>query len=173
MARRDLWPAARRFRKAVAGLELWLRTDFPSELAAAHAALRTLAALYSAGLDLPSYGKPATKRRAAAASVSDEEWRGVLRCATKLPFQYYSELFDPHKIPPEEPVTGNIADDLADIYRDVVVGARLFDAGDQAGALWQWVFHLAIHWGEHATSAMRALQQHLADSDIELSRYEV
>jgi hypothetical protein len=39
---------------------------------------------------------------------------------------------------------------------------QLYEAGQLAEARWQWCFHLIHHWGEHATSAIRALHCYLA-----------
>ena len=74
----------------------------------------------------------------------------------------YGEVFDPLTIPSEEPVIGSIADDIIDIYRDVVTGLRAYRLGDLANARWEWAFNFAHHWGEHATGAIRALHAWLA-----------
>jgi hypothetical protein len=69
----------------------------------------------------------------------------------------YREAFDPYESPPEEPVTGSLADDLADIYLDLARAESLWEAGDPDAAVWDWQFHFQQHWGEHATGALRAL----------------
>jgi hypothetical protein len=56
---------------------------------------------------------------------------------------------------------GFLADDLGDIYRDVTTGLRAFQAGHILQARWEWGFHFQHHWGEHATSAIRALHSWL------------
>jgi hypothetical protein len=53
-------------------------------------------------------------------------------------------------------------DDLVDIYSDVAPGLELFESGDLAAAKDHWQFWLSHHWGEHATSALRALWSFLA-----------
>jgi hypothetical protein len=73
-----------------------------------------------------------------------------------LPFNFYSECFNPLVVPAEEPVIADFADDLADIWRDVKPGLLLFRAGDRAAGHWR--FHFDVHWGHHATAAMYALQ---------------
>ena len=47
-------------------------------------------------------------------------------------------------------------------------GLRWFEAGHPAEAVWVWGFHLVHHWGEHATSAIRALHCWLAAEHPEL-----
>jgi len=79
-----------------------------------------------------------------------------------MPFQWYGEVFDPRPVPPEDPVVGDIADDLADIFSNVDRGLRAWEAGRREEAVWEWGFYLACHWGEHATSAIRALHCWLA-----------
>jgi hypothetical protein len=61
-----------------------------------------------------------------------------------------------------------LSDDLADIFAEVDGGLRWFDAGQPSEAVWEWGFGLVHHWGEHATSAIRALQCWLADKYPEL-----
>lgn len=52
----------------------------------------------------------------------------------KLPFQYYGVVFDPLQVPPEAPVIGDLADDLADIYVDLKSGLLLWGSGKRADA---------------------------------------
>lgn len=70
---------------------------------------------------------------------------------------HYREVFNPYADVAEEEVTGNIIDDLDDIYSDVRRGLLHWRASQAGHALWRWRFHFEIHWGEHATSALRAL----------------
>lgn len=70
---------------------------------------------------------------------------------------HYREIFDPYAALPEPEVTGSLADDLADIYRDVRSGLRKWQRGENDEALWEWRFNFESHWGEHVTGALRAL----------------
>jgi hypothetical protein len=74
-------------------------------------------------------------------------------------------MFDPLQDPPEEPVVGHTSDDIGDIYRDVARGLALFDSGRRDEAGWEWGFNFRIHWGEHATGAMRAFHAYLAQEN--------
>jgi len=89
--------------------------------------------------------------------VSGEEWQEAMKQLARMPLQYYSEIFDPLTVPADEPVVGDITDDIADIYRDTVSSLRLFESGDEKAAIDNWIFNYWIHWGEHATGALRTL----------------
>ena len=78
---------------------------------------------------------------------------------------YYREMFSPYDLAEIPPVTGDLADDFLDIERDLQRGLIRWHEGDRAGATWEWQFHFAGHWGDHATSALRALHA-LAYDDL-------
>lgn len=90
----------------------------------------------------------------------------VLACvrakAKQLPIGYYSEVFNCLVVPPEEGVVGDLVDDIIDIHGDLYPGLVLFDAGRKREAQEHWQYWFPIHWGEHATSALRALWSYLA-----------
>lgn len=67
----------------------------------------------------------------------------------------YWELFDPYQL--EEPLSGNLTDDILDIYSDIKRGLVLYEQGEHVEAVWEWRYHFEIHWGNHAASAIRAL----------------
>jgi hypothetical protein len=100
--------------------------------------------------------------------ISDEEWNRVFKRFGALPFNYYSTFFSPAKLLEEDPVVGDLADDLADIYRDIKAGLWLYDHGHTTQAVWAWRYTFQIHWGRHATNALYALHAWSADSSIEL-----
>jgi len=71
---------------------------------------------------------------------------------------HYREVFDAYS--EDEPVLGSLADDLGDIYADLRRGLDVFRGGtedDARDGAWEWRFSFFSHWGEHATSALRAL----------------
>ena len=102
------------------------------------------------------------------AFASGEDREAVRVACARLPLQYYSELFDPLPMPAtEEPVVGDIADDIADIadiFSDVLEGLRLFDRERVPDAVWQWAFGFQRHWGRHASCAIRTLHAYLAEN---------
>jgi hypothetical protein len=87
------------------------------------------------------------------------EWMATWRALGKHlgDRKYYQEMFAPYKLEDKEPVVGDLADDLADIYRDLADGLAKWRRGEREGAAWAWQFQFACHWGEHLTSALRAL----------------
>lgn len=105
-------------------------------------ALRHLMRLYRAALELPERFEDFDAPR-----VSDEEWKVVFRRFGSLPFNYYAECFDPLTVPCEEPVVSDLADDLADIWRDIKAGLVLYETGHPDAAVWEWKQHFQFHWG--------------------------
>ena len=101
--------------------------------------------------------------------VADHEWKSVYQAAAALPLGNYAEVFDPLVVPAETPVVGDIADDLADVYREIITGLRLVESGKHLQAHWHWAFTFQVHWGKHATSAIRALYAVIASNDEHLS----
>jgi hypothetical protein len=89
--------------------------------------------------------------------VSSEEWKSVVSRFANLPVDGYYLVFDPIESQEHETVYATLADDLADIYRDIKYGLRLFDAGHLAEATWEWKFHFKIHWGWHLLEAQKVV----------------
>lgn len=143
----------------------WAESKPKAEDEEAKAAIRLLANLYSNVLNLPKNGPG---RDIDGKRISDEEWKNMFKRFGALPFNYYSEFFSPAKVAEEKPVTGDLADDLADIYRDLKEGLELYEGGHVAEALWEWSKSFNTHWGRHASSALHALHAYAADEDIEL-----
>ncbi len=75
----------------------------------------------------------------------------------EFPVQYYSMIFNAQNIPSEEPVTGDVIDDLADIYKDLKDGLWYLSRGSEVDAVFHWRFSLGVHWARHALGAMYAL----------------
>jgi hypothetical protein len=85
-------------------------------------------------------------------SVPDTEWRGVFDgLTTTLKVRHYWQVADRDD---QEVVCGDLADDLADIWRDLQVGLRTPRDGD---AIWEWRFAFHTHWGQHAIAALSVL----------------
>jgi hypothetical protein len=121
-------------------------------------------ALISAVLALPP-GSPET----AAPDISNDEYQHIFRRFGALPFNFYSQCFNPLVVPAEEPVVADLADDLADIWRDVKAGLLLYESGEPESAVWHWSNHYSFHWGHHATAALYALQSwfsYVGDDDL-------
>ncbi len=69
----------------------------------------------------------------------------------------YREVFDPYAEPSDPEVMGDLIDDISDIHRNLLEGLVAWRSGNFGEALWAWRFSFQSHWGEHATSALRAL----------------
>ena len=128
-------------------------------------ALRRVVALYAAALELPQPWSEGVSAVHVPAPACTERLNAVRVRAAAIALQHYSEIFGPLVLPPEEPVVGDLADDLVDIYRDVLAGLSLYEVGSVEDAIWHWGFNFQIHWGEHASSAIRALHCYLSQED--------
>ena len=127
-----------------------------------------VAKLYLAALELPITD---AEDELDAPAVADDVYKKIYKRFGELPFQYYWEIFHPVVEKPEEPVTGDVCDDLADIYRDLKVGLIYWDKGQRQNAVFHWKTSFGFHWGRHATSALRALHCYGVDNDDELDTY--
>jgi hypothetical protein len=117
-------------------------------------ALEFVAKLYAGVLDLPAAARddyPGTPE------VSKATIATVNRSFAALPFSYYRGVLDPSFEAKEEFVTGDLADDLTDIYSDLKGGLLVLDDGNGDDAVWHWVWTYRVHWGAHAANALQAL----------------
>jgi hypothetical protein len=117
-------------------------------------ATRLLARVYAASLELPDvrldyYPSPP--------EIPVDDKRAIFRSFAPLPFQYYQQFYDPSVDSTDEPVVGDLADDLTDVYVDLKGGLALLDRSSEPEAVWHWRYLFGIHWGRHATSALRVL----------------
>ncbi|MCR5685893.1 MAG: DUF5063 domain-containing protein [Lachnospiraceae bacterium] len=81
-------------------------------------------------------------------------------------YEYYWTVFDPYCKYAEtdeepkkeiEPCKGMLTDDLADISTELSQGVEAYRAGLVCEAIFQWRFGLLSHYGNHITSALRAM----------------
>ena len=70
--------------------------------------------------------------------------------------QTYWEVFDPFV--EEEPVCGDLLDDLSDIREDLLEGVCEYEAGLINNAVFEWKLLHHAHFGNHMVSAIKALQ---------------
>jgi hypothetical protein len=145
--------AIRKFATLVEAFRVWAADGTDTGAMAVQQGLTHLVGLFGAALTLPD----ASPDGDVPDHVSDDEWKRVFAACRRLPISNYGGVFDPLALPPESPDVCDLADDLADIYRDVVNGLRAFQNGE-AEAAWQWKFTFWSHWGRHAASAITALQ---------------
>ena len=128
-------------------------------------ALRRVAQLYAAALELPQPWSERVAVQGVEIPVFHEARLNQVRLrAAAIPLPHYSEIYSPG-VPPDPPRVGDLADDLVAIYRDVALGLHQHAHGSVDDALWQWGFGFQWQWGQHASSAIRALHCYLAQED--------
>ena len=94
--------------------------------------------------------------RAARIAKSHAEWSQRHSSLLKVleDWDLYWEIFDPSH--DAEAVCGSLADDLADIYRDL--SEPLIDTSmPPQDRIWHWLFSFQTHWGHHAVAALRTI----------------
>jgi hypothetical protein len=85
----------------------------------------------------------------------------------RIPFSYYWVALEPlnmHKS--AEWGTGDLTDDLADIYIELKSSLILFDKDDieaKEEAIWRFKFEFNHHWGDHCIEALSAIHHYLGD----------
>jgi hypothetical protein len=95
----------------------------------------------------------------AVPSSAAKEWQVLYeRLTAKLgDLDLYSFVFDPYE-EPTTPIVGSLANDIADIYRDLADGFAAVEAGGTTeDGLWEWRFGFASHWRRHAAHALYAV----------------
>jgi hypothetical protein len=136
--------------------DLWL-TDLLTTLAAVYAS-----APHVRDIPLPEGGEPIPQE----ARLTNDEWN-TLYTHLKLTLgdqATYNAHFSPTRATAaDEPAEGDLADDLADIYRDLKPGLLAWHTGEDkylGDVLYQWAHYGHVHhWGRHAVNAMRALHE--------------
>ncbi len=122
-------------------------------------------ALYAAGLALPDVTVANFAEDVEAVfSVSHEEWHNVWQqVGDALAADRWYRPMVPRIDPmgeQQEACVSDLADDLADIYRDITPGLRYWQTGTDMGrasVIWQWRMDFARHWGNHAVAALGIL----------------
>lgn len=69
----------------------------------------------------------------------------------------YWGVFNP--LSERETIRGSLADDIADIYGDLKDGVILHENREVPAEdnIWHWRCTFYVHWGEHATDALRTI----------------
>jgi len=121
----------------------------------ARQAYHLLVELHAAALALPVRLESAFDPR--EMRMEEAQWKRAYQRFGALPVGLYGVAVAPGTDLVAEQGVGDLADDLADIYRDVSEGLSLWDAGHLREALWTWVFSFETHWGQHLVDAQRVL----------------
>lgn len=146
--------ATARFASAARGYCLWAESPPGAGETDMLTARRHLASLIALALDLPDTASGANN----TGTISPAAWRSIFQRFGELPVNYYNNSVDPLHACGAEPSLGDLADDLADIWRDLKGGLVLFDEGHVTAAAFTWREGYIFHWGRHAASALYILQ---------------
>jgi hypothetical protein len=156
---------AARFSREARRFAEWADGSACADRLTAPTALRRVTQLYAEALALPQPWSERVAAQPAELPVFLEARLNQVRLrAGAIALQHYSEIYSP-TVPPEPPRVGELADDLVAIYRDVALGLDLHERGRVDDALWEWGFGFQARWGQHASSAIRALHGYLAQED--------
>jgi hypothetical protein len=121
---------------------------------------RVLPQLVDAALQLPEVAFTNSTESAESVRLSDADWKRIYNAVASVvsDWEYYWEVFDPTK--KDEPVAGSLADDIADVYRDLSEGVALSKAQHSPqNIIWKWRFSFYTHWGQHAIDALRLIHR--------------
>lgn len=110
--------------------------------------IEMLMTLYISAMSLPAT-EPETNELS-----SDISEAVSIRFSEQIPTMYW-EIFDPYV--DEEPVCGDLLDDLSDIAADLRDGMKEYETGRFGNAIFEWKFGLNNHWGQHIVDALKAL----------------
>ncbi len=121
-----------------------------------------LADLYGASVSLSLLSVEIDSAELIADVISTERARAIDRqISEKLNGQcLYWEVLDPRI--ESDPIVdglgvGDLADDIADIYREVKNGLFAFNRGPATEAIWHWQEGFRSHWGDHVVDALRGM----------------
>jgi hypothetical protein len=111
-------------------------------------------------------GEVSLRRNRSNVEMTDEQW-GKLYNSLKEKLgdlNLYWQVFDPMK--DSEAIRGSLADDIADIYRDLKEGVVLSQSHEAPveEIVIDWRYGFYSHWGKHAMGAMRTIHFILEDS---------
>lgn len=104
----------------------------------AHIARRLLSTLYA-----QAHALPVLFEEADTPDVPLDAWNAVYQRFGALPFTTYAVYLERHDTTDPSPGVGDLADDLADIWRDLKGGLLLDHQGNHAAAAKEWrdAFH--------------------------------
>jgi hypothetical protein len=120
--------------------------------------------LYAAALDLPQpWSEGVTAEHTPGPGLA-ERLNAVRAVPRPFPCQHYSEIFSP-LLPPEQPVVGDLGDDLVDIYRDVAAGLAIYEAGSVERRHLALGFNFQVHWGNTPRRRSAPMHCYLSQED--------
>jgi hypothetical protein len=88
--------------------------------------------------------------------LNDQEWQRLYSMLKEKlgDWDLYHQVFDPAQ--DDEAIMGSLADDIADIYRDLKEGLVLRENHEAPpeDIIWEWRLSFYTHWGHHAMNAL-------------------
>ena len=131
--------------------------------------LHAIAILYAAAPVVRELGLPDHTEASAnippELRLSNDHWQVIFEHLRQVLGEdaHYVAFFNPvgADAATDEPTHGDLADDLADVYRDLKPGLTTWELSTDnyvEDILFQWVHYGHVHhWGRHAVDALRAL----------------
>lgn len=122
----------------------------------------SLVTLYKVALSLPDVECDEEKE-----VVADLDYAPLQLSKTLGKYRSYWEIVNPYH--EDEPVMGDLADDLGDLYHELKEGLVIYSADTKDAicwAVWHWRFGFEVHWGDHLVDALRALHRLITQDDF-------
>ena len=124
---------------------------------------RSLIDLYSMGLMLPEIDQ--TRGYDYDSDFAVDMKPVIAFVAQRVPFSYYGVLMNAMELY-ESPQfgTGDLIDDICDIYLDLKRAMLAFDEGtiaSQENAIWEFKFNYDFHWATHCIEGLSAIHEYL------------
>jgi len=120
--------------------------------------------LHTAAMDLPAVRLLGSKTQSLEKDLSHDQWQALYESLKERLFlNDYCDTFDPLGRSTEA-LTCSLADDFADIWRDLENGFIALKQGQPAVEVWwDWRFSFHFHWGQHSSGALRVMYFALRD----------
>jgi hypothetical protein len=155
--------AGRRYCSTVDSRDKLERSEFLLEI------YGLLPVLISAAMSLPNIelSEDSDELDEPGPRITHEEWKKLYE-SLKLKlnnWNAYKKVFDPTS-DDTEAIFGSLADDIADIYRDVQEGILLRDTRQVSWetVVFIWRLRFYSHWGKHAIDALEVIHCRLSES---------
>ena len=131
---------------------------------------RLLPELISSAIRLPQVElSEESAARGVPEAMNHEAWERLYhRLQEELgDWDVYRQVFNP--VRDTEAIPGSLADDIADVYRDLNKGVALLKRAqsEPEEAIWEWRIGFDSHWGKHAIDMLRAIHFLLEEHGLE------
>jgi len=141
---------AKRFCSVVDSASSMDRTEFIARI------YRILPKLIDEAVSLPDVESSDSDHKKSPINSRRQEWDRLYHSLKEKlgDWNLYRQVFDPTQ--DTEAIFGSLADDIADIYRDLKDGLALNEThrSEPEDAIWEWRLLFQSHWGKHAMDAL-------------------